>query len=549
MGGGAWLPRRALVPLRPLEGERVVSIPSDSGLVLRGDLLLPARTPAPLVVLLHKAAGDRAIYRDLASRLVAAGIGSLRMDLRGHGESLGRGRFVPGQPAAVIAGTDRDIAAVWRFVRGLPGVDTSRLATVSGSYSSRSAMVAARTIGYGRAHAALSPGDFTDEAFRAAAASGASWLFVRSDSERFVGDWLDAKVRAFVPGAELWVVPAGSAHATDLLAADPAFPGRLTAWLARQLSAPGGSGPGPRNAHGAAYDIRDRSLVLFGGATEREVGGDTWRWNGSWRRIAESGPEPRTFPAMAFDSARGEVVLFGGNRVLFGDGTTPPRMLGDTWVLRGDRWVRVSTGGPSPRAEAAVAYDAGRGRTVLFGGRDLRPGGGTHRLGDTWEWDGRRWYRVSTSGPSARSGAAMAYDPGLRAVVLFGGSGGPLGDSWIWDGLRWRKLPVPDAPGRFNTVMAWDPGARTLVRFGGWDGGGRAADTWVREPAGWVVVDSAGPAARNHAVLVSAPDRGALLLYGGHDGDRVFGDLWEWRGGGWVAIDSAAPVARVANGH
>ena len=52
-----------------------------------------------------------------------------------------------------------------------------------------------------------------------------------------MGDWLDAKVRALAPEAELWVVPAGSAHATDLLAADPAFAGRLAEWLARRLRA------------------------------------------------------------------------------------------------------------------------------------------------------------------------------------------------------------------------------------------------------------------------------------------------------------------------
>ena len=73
------------------------------------------RTPAPLVVLLHKAAGDRAIYRDLAARLAAAGIGSLRVDLRGHGASTTRGRFVPGQSDVSLEGTERDVTAIWQF--------------------------------------------------------------------------------------------------------------------------------------------------------------------------------------------------------------------------------------------------------------------------------------------------------------------------------------------------------------------------------------------------------------------------------------------------
>jgi len=307
--------------------------------------------------------------------------------------------------------------------------------------------------------------------------------------------------------------------------------------------------PGPRNAHAAVYDSRAGTFVLFGGATAEEVRGDTWRWAaGAWRLLAGGGPAPRTFPAMAYDSARDEIVLFGGNRVLFGKGDSPPALLGDTWILRRGAWRNVGERGPPPRAEAAIAHDPARRRTVLFGGYAWADGR-VVRLGDTWEWDGERWTRESTTGPSPRSGAAMAYHPGLRMVVLFGGSGGPLGDTWAWNGRVWSPLPVPPAAGRFNTTMAWDPLAERLIRFGGWDGNGRTSDTWELGEVGWRRLPDAGPSSRNHAVLVSAPDRGSLLLYGGHDGDRVFGDLWERRRGRWVPLESPAPAPRVPNGH
>jgi hypothetical protein len=143
----------------------------------------------------------------------------------------------------------------------------------------------------------------------------------------------------------------------------------------------------------------------------------------------------------------------------------------------------------------------------------------------------------------------MAYHPGLRAVVLFGGSGGPLGDTWTWNGREWTRLPIPDSPGRFNTVMAWDSSAKRLVRFGGWNGKERTSDTWELRERAWVRVQDGGPAARNHATLVSAPDHGSLLLYGGHDGDNVFGDLWERRNGRWLPLELATPIRRVENGH
>jgi L-ascorbate metabolism protein UlaG (beta-lactamase superfamily) len=340
---------------------------------------------------------------------------------------------------------------------------------------------------------------------------------------------------------------------------DGGWPTRLRELQARypRVRAPSHAGetvelapsPGPRNAHGAVYDLRDRSLVLFGGAGTDRVYGDTWRWrDGSWRRLSGTGPAARTFPAMTYDADRGEVVLYGGNRVLFGDSTHPPEMLGDTWTLRGGRWVRAAAKGPSPRAEAAVAYDARRRRTVLFGGYDLAPDGRPHRLGDTWEWDGVRWAHVAGDGPAPRSGAAMAWHPDLGAV-LFGGSGGPLNDTWRWDGRRWSRVDLPPTPGRFNTSMALDPASGRLIRYGGWDGQGRVGDTWELQEGRWVQVARHGPPARNHSVLVSAPERGSVLLYGGHDGEAVFGDMWEYKDGSWTALTTAPAPPRVLNGH
>jgi len=63
---------------------------------------------------------------------------------------------------------------------------------------------------------------------------------------------------------------------------------------------------------------------------------------------------------------------------------------------------------------------------VLFGGL------GPHRdKADTWTWDGTTWTKqASAAHPSAREGAAMAYDAATRTVVLFGG--GFNADTWTW---------------------------------------------------------------------------------------------------------------------
>ena len=53
---------------------------------------------------------------------------------------------------------------------------------------------------------------------------------------------------------------------------------------------------------------------------------------------------------------------------------------------------------PSPRSFHAMASDASRGVTVIFGGS-----GSAGLLGDTWEWNGARWTQRIETAPSVVS--------------------------------------------------------------------------------------------------------------------------------------------------
>ena len=234
--------RTALAPRAPDPADQRVTIENE-GWRLIGDLRRPGGNaatgagagPTPLVLLLNKAAGDRRVYRDLAAALAQRGVASLRVDLRGHGESVNRGRFVPGQGSGVLTAPQDDVVALQRFARALPGIDTARIAIVGASYSAEGMAIAGRTHRYERAYVALSPGDFSDESFQAIPASGAAWLIVRADRERFVGERVDEKARRFAPGTPLWVLPVGAAHASDLLLADGGLAVRLADWLTERL--------------------------------------------------------------------------------------------------------------------------------------------------------------------------------------------------------------------------------------------------------------------------------------------------------------------------
>lgn len=299
------------------------------------------------------------------------------------------------------------------------------------------------------------------------------------------------------------------------------------------------------------FDHHRRRIVLFGGADESGVRGDTWEWDGrKWIRVSVSGPEPRTFPVMTYDAVRRRVVLFGGNRVLFGRSAADNHYLNDTWEWDGRQWTELKVVGPPPRSEAVMAFDDARGRSVLFGGQTITENGRTW-FGDTWEWDGRMWVQRNVNGPSPRSGAAVAYDSVRKKVVLFGGRTAEelSGETWEWNGTSWTQVKTGPIEGRFNCVMAFERSHQRMIRFGGRFGGRGVGDTWQYDGHDWKLLTTDGPAARNHTSIAYDDVAKRILLFGGHDTENVFADLWEWKGSGWRVLHGGATKKHIDNGH
>src|SRR5262245_22337813 len=91
---------------------------------------------------------------------------------------------------------------------------------------------------------------------------------------------------------------------------------------------------------------------------------ETFVWE---QRFDAAHPEPRVDHAVAFDSTRHLVVVFGGTRIA----SLPESQVvrGDTWELEGAMWIqRKPAHSPPARTGHAIAFDPGRGKVVLFGG-------------------------------------------------------------------------------------------------------------------------------------------------------------------------------------
>ncbi len=298
-------------------------------------------------------------------------------------------------------------------------------------------------------------------------------------------------------------------------------------WDGTEWSLRARSGPLPRSRHAMAYDSRRGVTVLFGGASHGPIG-DTWEWDGAeWVLRAIGGPSHRAGHVMAFDSARGVTVLFGGQGV---DGEP----LGDTWEWSGDLWSLRATGGLSPRVDAGAAFDPIRAVTVVFGG-STTTAPSTHSR-ETWEWDGARWRLKSTTGPSARSDHAMAFDSQKDVTLLYGGFATGLEQGlWEWDGATWRQR-TPLGPGRrFGIGMVFDAQRQAAVVWGGMgmDLGGPLGDLWEGTEAEWVLLDAGVPRSGFRGNFVFDENRRATMLVGSFAPPHA--ETWEWVGQGWVS--------------
>lgn len=204
----------------------------------------------------------------------------------------------------------------------------------------------------------------------------------------------------------------------------------------------------------------------------------------AWTQTASLPAEfvPRWDASVAAFPPAGQVVLFGGAPA---DLDQP--WWNDTWIYTATTgtWAQgpAAPAGLTPRGGAAMAFDPAIGKLVLFGGAgpgDYRP------LRQTWLFDGSGW----TQGPwppkamAGRTGARMVYDDALGQLVLLGGSGAtPLTDTWLFDGTRWTRGPAapPDMEPRMFFGMTYDPGIGKVVAAGG-DGD---TDVWYFDGSAW----------------------------------------------------------------
>jgi cysteine-rich repeat protein len=262
-----------------------------------------------------------------------------------------------------------------------------------------------------------------------------------------------------------------------------------------------------------------------------------------WAKVSPI-PFPSVFAhAMAYDQGRGVTVLF------FYDS----QFGGQTWEFDGIVWSLLPINSPAQLFSSTMVYDARRKVMVMLG----RPP--SSDVNQTWEFDGVRWVQ-SRAELLQRQGFSMAYDPTRAKTVVFGGFRSAdvgqkmpiyLNEVWEYNGDVWMQNAASPPPIRSNAAMAFDENTQKIVIFGGREGNNTLNDTWEFDGESWTQPVSTGAPFRQQHSMYFDINAQKVVMFGGVDKNAVRSQsLFAWSsGGGWTAIDATSPPPNARVDH
>lgn len=282
----------------------------------------------------------------------------------------------------------------------------------------------------------------------------------------------------------------------------------------------------------ATFDPASHQIMVFGGETNAEacrgdsniecvLSNDMWTFGGiDWTAVTPTTPtrpQARLGVAMAWDPGSNRAVMHGGLALepVFGIGET----LSDAWEWkRGTSvWTSIEvTDSLTANAHAMVSSAAGEFR--LFGGSD---GSAYTNRTATLQGTTMTVDEVSNA-PSARGDFASAWHPVEQRLYVFGGldnADGLLDETWYLEDDAWHELEGTGPAARLGARMLYDPQEDRLLLFGGCVDEHTFSDLWQLEDGQWTQftpLPGATPPARCQHVF-QRTTFGGFILAGGLD--------------------------------
>lgn len=292
-----------------------------------------------------------------------------------------------------------------------------------------------------------------------------------------------------------------------------------------------GDGPWGRWGYMVAAIAPDEAVIV--GGTDAGEGNtvfeDAWRvrvLDGALEAtsIATSGPGPRYCGCMAYDAGRDRLIVYGGRTI------ETPALPPGTWELdlASGTWTEVATANQlTGTLGCAMAHHTATGNTYMFGGAELGAA-----VDQTWRYDptAGTWIEIDASGPVARYDGAFFETHDGEALYLFGGSYGAMGsafyaDLWRFDPMSetWTEIALPAGPeGRRTPWVVRDPARHGIYVGFGYDGQMRPMGDFHYadlDALTWTEIEvpfDTGPVGRGFAFALPGGDGSLGVLLGGY---------------------------------
>jgi hypothetical protein len=227
--------------------------------------------------------------------------------------------------------------------------------------------------------------------------------------------------------------------------------------------------------------------------------------------------------------------------------------LGQTWLFSGSSWSEAHPSvSPSGRIGAAIAWDPKLNAMLLFGGVVGEHG----QPRDTWAWNGSSWRKLDIGAAAPPGGwAAMAYDSLHREMVLVVASGAPdtmTTETWSWVGSRWKEHSTKGqpAPEGIRSSLVFDPDKQVILAASlRCDSTTCAAETLTWDGSRWhnlTPPHEPDPSAYMEVLRDPASQRILLLTEGSTPpGVPAPTETWSWNGQDWTRVGTTGKAGGI----
>ncbi|MBX3464875.1 MAG: hypothetical protein KF830_17035 [Planctomycetes bacterium] len=219
------------------------------------------------------------------------------------------------------------------------------------------------------------------------------------------------------------------------------------------------------------------------------------------------------------------------------------------------QWIqRTPASAPTARTGAAMAFDPNSAGLILFGGSAPLVSN------QTWAYDGTAWTLLApAAAPTARFGAQLVHDVARGVMVLYGGLATnisvppPNSDTWEWDGVTWTQAaPTANAGPRYQYGACYDLVRQRTVIYGGATSQlliPPSNQTWEYDGVTWTQVTTTGnPGPRNRPAMCYHFGQNRTVMFGGFDGTNLTDSTWFYDGSTWTqaSVTGSKPSPRNA---